>query len=170
MALFRGIAGPIKSTKDQYMRTNTKLQAGTHDAPGERYLIDPRLKRLFRYHFGGDGWVVIPKGRIVAPSTDNDGVINMGNVFDFDGNVYRPALTLANGGVDVVEIGKDGTQHTRAANKAIALLTETFMKNLWMISMACNQPLKMKFILNFLIFLANRMQKISSGVHSMMLI
>jgi len=121
MALFRGIAGPIKSTKDQYMRTNTKLQAGTHDAPGERYLIDPRLKRLFRYHFGGDGWVVIPKGRIVAPSTDNDGVINMGNVFDFDGNVYRPALTLANGGVDVVEIGKDGTQHTRAANKAIGV-------------------------------------------------
>src|SRR5579875_2830703 len=54
--------------------------------------------------------------------------------------------------------------------KLLALLTATFMKNLWMVSMACNQPLKMKFILNFLIFLANRMQKISSGVHSMMLI
>jgi hypothetical protein len=121
MALFRGVAGPIKSTQDQYMRTNTKLQAGTHDSPGEKFLVDPRLKRLFRYHFGGDGWVVVPKGRIVAPSTDDDGIIKLGNVFDYDGQVYRPALTLANGGKDVTEIGKDGTPHTRKANHAIGV-------------------------------------------------
>jgi hypothetical protein len=121
MALFRGISGPIQSTKDQYMRTNTKLQAGTHDSPGEKYLIDPRLKRLFRYHFGGDGWVVIPKGRVVAPATDNFGESQDGVMFDFDGNVKRPVLTLANGGVDVTEIGKDGTQHVRKANKAIGV-------------------------------------------------
>jgi hypothetical protein len=121
MALFRGIAGPIKSTPDQYMRTNTKLQAGTHDSPGEKFLVDPRLKRLFRYHFGGDGWVVIPKGRIVAPATDNFGENQDGVMHDFDGNVKRPVLTLANGGKDVTEIGKDGTQHVRKANRAIGV-------------------------------------------------
>ncbi|SFJ62362.1 hypothetical protein SAMN02799624_05221 [Paenibacillus sp. UNC496MF] len=121
MAMFRGIAGPIKSTQDQYMRTNTKLQAGTHDSPGEKFLVDNRLKRLFRYHFGGDGWVVIPKGRIVAPATDNFGESQDGVINDFDGNVKRPVLTLANGGKDVTEVGKDGTNHVRKANRAIGV-------------------------------------------------
>jgi hypothetical protein len=121
MALFNGVAGPVPSEKDQLFRTNTKLQAGTHDSPGEKFLIDPRLKRLFRYHFGGDGWVVIPKGRAVAPSTDDGGVFKNGTIHDFDGNVYRPALTLANGGKDVSEVGKDGSTHTRAANRAIGV-------------------------------------------------
>ena len=121
MALFKGISGPIPDQKDQYFRSNTKLQAGTHDAPGEKFLIDPRLKRLFRYHFGGDGWVVIPKGRAVAPSTDDGGVFKNGTMHDFDGNVYRPVITLANGGKDVVEVGRDGNEHTRAANRTIGL-------------------------------------------------
>jgi hypothetical protein len=121
MALFRGATGPIKSSKDQYMRTNTKLQAGTHDSPGEKYLIDPRLKRLFRYHFGGDGWVVIPKGRAVAPATDNFGLSQDGVMNDFDANVKRPVLTLANGGKDVTEIGKDGSTYVRKANKCIGV-------------------------------------------------
>lgn len=121
MGLFKGVNGPVPSERDQYMRTNTKLQAGTHDSPGEKFLIDPRLKRLFRYHFGGDGWVVVPKGRVVAPSTDTDGVLNNGQLKDFEGNVFRPALTLANGGVDVEEVGKTGATHTRAANKAIGV-------------------------------------------------
>jgi hypothetical protein len=121
MALFKGIAGPIESTKDQYMRTNTKLQAGTHDSPGEKFLIDPRLKRLFRYHFGGDGWVVIPKGRAVAPATDNGGIFKNGTIKDFDGDVYRPVLTLANGGVDVEDIDKEGKPYVRKANRAIGV-------------------------------------------------
>ena len=121
MAVFQGIAGPLSDQPDQYNRTNTTLQKGTHDSPGEKFLIDPRLKRLFRYHFGGDGWVVIPKGRAVAPSNDDGGQFQNGTIKDFDGNVYRPVITLANGGVDVEEVGKDGSTYTRAANRAIGV-------------------------------------------------
>lgn len=122
MALFQPVTGPIPDTTDQYNRTNTKLQAGSHESPGEKFLIDPRLKRLFRYHFGGDGWVVIPKGRAVAPSTDDGGEFKNGTILDFDGNVYRPVLTLANGGEDVVgEVGRSGNTHTRKANRAIGV-------------------------------------------------
>ena len=120
MALFEGMK-PVEGTADQYVRSNTKLQVSTHDSPGEKFLVDPRLKRLFQYHFGGNGWVVIPKGRIVAPSTDNNGGIKNGNIKDFDGNVFRPVLTLANGGKDVVEIGKTGKEHTREANTPIGV-------------------------------------------------
>lgn len=120
MALFKGTTGPLKDTPDQKFRTNTKLQAGTHDAPGEKYLVDPRLPRLFRYHFGGDGWVVIPKGRVVAPST-NGGKDDDGRFDDFDANVPYNALTLANGGVDVLETGRDGEEYTRSANKPIGV-------------------------------------------------
>jgi hypothetical protein len=120
MALFQGTTGPLKDTPDQKFRTNTKLQAGTHDSPGEKFLIDPRLPRLFRYHFGGDGWVVIPKGRIVSPST-NGGNDDDGRFDDFDANVPYNALTLANGGQDVVEVGRDGNEYTRTANKPIGV-------------------------------------------------
>lgn len=120
MALFQGTAGPLKDTPDQKFRTNTKLQAGTHDSPGEKYLVDPRLPRLFRYHFGGDGWVVIPKGRVVAPAT-NGGTDDDGRFDDFDANVPYNALTLANGGVDVTEVGRDGDEYTRTANKPIGV-------------------------------------------------
>lgn len=121
MALFQAVTGPIPDTTDQYNRSNTKLQAGTHDSPGEKFLVDPRIKRLFRYHFGGDGWVVIPKGRAVAPATDDGGVFKNGTIHDFDGDVYRPVLTLANGGVDVEEVGRTGETHTRTANRAIGV-------------------------------------------------
>jgi len=121
MALFRGYSNPIRDQKDQYFRSNTKLQAGTHDSPGEKFLVDPRLKRLFRYHFGGDGWVVIPKGRVVAPATDDGGIFRNGMIKDFDTNQWTPVLTLANGGKDVAEVGKDGKSYTRKANKPIGV-------------------------------------------------
>lgn len=121
MALFKGTTGPMKDTADQYFRTNTKLQAGTHDSPGEKFLIDPRLKRLFRYHFGGDGWVVIPKGRAIAPATDDGGQFKNGAIKDFDSNTWVPVITLANGGVDVTEVGRDGSEYTRAANRPIGV-------------------------------------------------
>lgn len=120
MAAFQGISGPLQDTPDQKFRTNTKLQAGTHDSPGEKFLIDPRLPRLFRYHFGGDGWVVIPKGRVVAPST-NGGKDDDGRFDDFDANVPYNALTLANGGKDVEETGRDGERYVRSANKPIGV-------------------------------------------------
>lgn len=120
MALFEG-AKPMRDTDDQYFRTNTKLQHSVHDAPPEKFLIDPRLKRLFKYHFGGDGWVVIPKGRAVAPSTDDGGIFKNGTMHDFDGDVYRPVITLANGGKDVDGLDKNGREYTRKANKAIGV-------------------------------------------------
>ncbi len=120
MALFRGTRR-LTGSDDQEMRTNTKLQHSVHDAPPERYLIDPRLKRLFRYHFGGDGHVVIPQGRVVAPSADDGGRFTRGTIKDFDSGKYVPVLTLANGGKDVEEVGKDGSTHTRAANIPIGV-------------------------------------------------
>jgi hypothetical protein len=120
MGMFRGESS-VEGSKTQYMRSNTKLQAGTHDSPGEKFMVDPRLPRLFRYHFGGDGWVVIPKGRAIAPATDNDGVLKNGQIKDMEGGVYRPVLTLANGGVDVTETGRDGNSYTRKANRSIGV-------------------------------------------------
>lgn len=122
MAMFSGISGPLKDTADQKNRTNTKLQAGTHDSPGEKFVVDPRLPRLFRYHFGGDGWVKIPKGRIVAPAVDG-GPDDDGNFPDYDaGAGYKyPALTLANGGKDVVEFDISGDEYTRKANIPIGV-------------------------------------------------
>lgn len=120
MARFRGETGPVKDTKDQYFRSNTKLQAGTHDSPGEKFIVDTRLKRLFRYHFGGDGYVVIPKGRAVAIAT-NGGKYDDGRILDPDTNQLIPALTLANGGVDVTETAKDGSTYVRSANKSIGV-------------------------------------------------
>lgn len=120
MALFRGNSGPLPDTKDQYNRTNTKLQHSEHDKPAESFMIDPRLKRLFRYHFGGDGWVVIPKGRAVAPAT-NGGDGDSGRFHNFDRDTYMNALTLANGGKDVTELNREGQEYTRTANKAIGV-------------------------------------------------
>lgn len=122
MALFTGYTGPIQDTVDQKFRTNTKLQAGTHDSPGEKFVIDPRLARLFRYHFGGDGWVVIPKGRVVAPAT-NGGPQDDGRFMDMDtgAGFLKPAITLANGGVDVTELDKAGDEYVRTANKPIGV-------------------------------------------------
>lgn len=122
MAQFKGTSGPLKDTADQKFRTNTKLQAGTHDSPGEKFVIDPRLKRLFRYHFGGDGHVVIPKGRIIAPAT-NGGTLDNGKFVDMDAGAgfSYPAITLANGGVDVKEFDKQGDEYTRTANIPIGV-------------------------------------------------
>lgn len=122
MALFSGVSGPLQDTADQKNRTNTKLQAGTHDAPGEKFVIDPRLPRLFRYHFGGDGWVKIPKGRIVAPAT-NGGPSDDGRFVDMDAGAgfKYPAITLANGGVDVTEFDVSGDEYVRSANIPIGV-------------------------------------------------
>lgn len=122
MALFTGISGPLQDTVDQKNRTNTKLQAGTHDSPGEKFVIDPRLPRLFRYHFGGDGWVKIPKGRIVAPAADG-GPNDDGRFVDQDAGAgfKYPAITLANGGVDVQEYDISGDLYTRGKNIPIGV-------------------------------------------------
>lgn len=114
----------LEDTKDRKYRSNTKLQVSVHDSPGEKFIPDTRLKRLFQYHFGGDGYVVIPKGRVVAVSADNGGIFKNGTIKDMTSNTYVPVLTLANGGVDVQEMDNDNHQYTRAANKPIGVAAQ----------------------------------------------
>jgi hypothetical protein len=127
MALFRGYSNYPARDIDakKYYRSNTKLQAGTHDSPGEKFLVDPRLQNLFQYHFGGDGWVVIPKGRIVAPATKGDqygnGILVDGMMKDQDTGFKKPVLTIANGGKDVTRKNKKNDDYTSKANKPIGV-------------------------------------------------
>lgn len=111
----------IKSTNERYTRTQTKLVKDQGDAPSSRVMVDPKLPRLFKFHFGGqlDNWVVIPKGRIVALVPDRERK-------NFDDNMYYNMLTIANGGVDVVERddspeAKDGDTYIRKANKPVGV-------------------------------------------------
>ena len=111
----------IKSTKERYTRTQTKLVKDQGDSPSTRLMVDPKLPRLFQYHFGGqiDNWVVIPKGRIVAVVPDRERK-------SFDDNMYYNMLTIANGGVDVVERddspeAKEGDTYVRTANKPVGV-------------------------------------------------
>jgi hypothetical protein len=111
----------VKSTEDQYNRTQTKLVKDQGDAPSSRLMVDPKLPRLFQYHFGGqfNNWIVIPKGRIVSLVPDRERK-------NFDDNMYYNMLTLANGGEDVVETdhspeAKDGDTYVRKANKPVGV-------------------------------------------------
>lgn len=53
-------------------RSNATLTKSPGDSPAERWIIDPDLRGLFEYHYGG--WprshVVIPKGTIVSPGAE----------------------------------------------------------------------------------------------------
>lgn len=121
MAFFPGIKGPMKSTETVYNRTNTKLVSAQHDSPGEEFLVDPRLKNLFQYHFGGSGWVVMPKGRAVAIATDHGNGFKGGQLKSQKTGKLKPVLTMANGGKDATKMDKQGKEFTQAANVAIGL-------------------------------------------------
>jgi len=120
MGLTNGFT-PVPGSPDDIKRTHSKLVVSEGTTPAEKWIVDPRLKRLFKYQFGGPGWVVIPKGRIVALSADG-GPANDGR---FKGYITRhiyQAITLANGGVDVAnEVAKDGTTYTRKANQPVGV-------------------------------------------------
>lgn len=121
MAMFPGIKGPIPSTDTVQNRTNTKLVSAQHDSPGEEFLVDPRLKNLFQYHFGGSGWVVMPKGRAVAIATDHGNGFKNGQLKSQKTGKLKSVLTMANGGKQVTKMGKDGKDFVQAANVAIGL-------------------------------------------------
>lgn len=110
----------VQSTSEEYKRTNVKLVKDDGRAPSGKYMVDPKLPRKFRYEFGGQmGWVVIPKGRIVALVPDRERK-------SFDDGTYYNMLTIANGGVDVVERddspeAKDGNTYIRKANKPVGV-------------------------------------------------
>lgn len=121
MAMFNGIQGPLASTPDRQMRTNTQLTKTQHDSPAEEFVVDPRLKRLFQYHFGGDGHVVIPKGRVVAIATDNGQGFKKGQLPSDKTGKLKPVLTIANGGKEVDRISRDGRSYKTAPNKPIGV-------------------------------------------------
>lgn len=51
-------------------RMNNSLIFSPGDPPAVGYIPDPDLPKLFEYKFGREGYVVIPKGRIVAVNTN----------------------------------------------------------------------------------------------------
>lgn len=108
-----------KGAADDVMRTQTRLvvSEGRHS---EKWLVDPRLKGLFKYQFGGSGYVVIPKGRIVALAT-NGGPNNDGRFNGYLSRMLFNALTIANGGADVSELDKNGNSYTRSANRPLGV-------------------------------------------------
>lgn len=97
MALFEG-ARRVQSTATDERRTNNRLVISDEIVMvADKWLADPRLPKKFRYQFGGDsGWVVIPKGKIVALVPDQ-------TFKEFESQKMYNALTIANGGEDVVE-------------------------------------------------------------------
>lgn len=121
MALYNMNPNPSTKlgTNDEYMRTQTNLIKDNGDAPSGKRMIDPRLPKKFKFHFGGQsGWVVLPKGRIVSidPGTNRKA---------FDDGMYYNMITLANGGVDVSEANDDpadeATTYTRVANVPVGV-------------------------------------------------
>lgn len=124
----------LRSTGEREWRTNNKLFRNDLEPTGDKWLPDPRLPNRFLYHFGGefDNHVVIPKGKVVS-------IVPGGyRVKDFPSGKDYPALTIANGGEDVVEIdqqaidsGKGGTpQYTRVANIPVGIADRNIYKNI----------------------------------------
>ena len=95
--MFQNTGIPGHRTDDNRInRTNNELELGRHDVLSSKYGLDPRLKPLFRYGWAyGYNQLVIPKGRIVA-------VDPYLSVLDTDTLHFHNALTLANGGQNVV--------------------------------------------------------------------
>lgn len=101
--IFKNNGIPGHRTDDPRVnRTNNSLLISDHDTLNIKYVMDPRLKPIFRYGWAyGYNQIVLPKGRIVAADPHL-------TVMDTETQHYFNALTLANGG-KVVEIQKDNT-------------------------------------------------------------
>lgn len=69
-------------------RTHTNLVRSEGMSPAEQWILDPDLPGLFEYRFGGFGYVVIPKGKIVAVTNPK---------YDWETERVVNCLTLANG-------------------------------------------------------------------------
>ena len=126
----------IDDTLNRYFRTNNKLIIQSEGHPVTSKIVDPDLEGLFRYHFGtkwgdakspsGDaGWVVIPKGRIVAVDPEIQRT-------DYDLEKNRNVLTICNGGEeqDPDELIKEGgLRDKRAANKPAGVAIQNTFEN-----------------------------------------
>lgn len=69
-------------------RTHTNLVRSEGMSPAEKWILDPDLPGLFEYRFGGFGYVVIPKGKIVAVSAPK---------YDWETEKVVNCLTIATG-------------------------------------------------------------------------
>ncbi len=100
----------------------TRLVLSENWRVAEKWLLDPRLPNLFQYQFSDQEWVVIPKGRIVACST-NGAPNDDGLMSKCISHHLSNALTFANGGIDVPnEVDNiDRTFYTRTANRPIGV-------------------------------------------------
>lgn len=93
-------------------RTNNRLNVTEHAALSQKYLLDTRLKPLFRYGWGvGYNYMVVTKGRIVAGDPYRDAV-------DWTSDKTFNTLTLANGGVPV-KVREDSDNY--GTNSAVSL-------------------------------------------------
>ena len=82
MALFDG------ATRVPDSRSHSRLVVSEGFSPAERWITDPDLTPLFEYHYGGPGFVVIPKGTIVSVGS---------HVYDYEVGRYVNVLTIADG-------------------------------------------------------------------------
>lgn len=113
---------------DELTKTNTNLIKDKGDAPSGKKMIDPRLPKLTKFHFGGQsGWVTLPKGRIV--SIDPSKVRK-----SFDDEKTYNVITMANGGVDVSETNDDpqadSDSYIRVANKPVGVASMNVYQDL----------------------------------------
>lgn len=101
--MFQNNGIPGHRTNDQRInRTNNSLIVSEHDTLNIKYVMDPRLKPLFRYGWAyGYNQIIIPKGRIVAADPHL-------TVMDTETQHFFNAVTLANGG-KVVELQSNNT-------------------------------------------------------------
>lgn len=96
-----GIPG-FRTDDNRINRTNNALLVSDHDTLNIKYVVDPRLKPIFRYGWAyGYNQIIMPKGRIVAADPHL-------TVMDTDTQHFFNAITLANGG-QVVERQEDNT-------------------------------------------------------------
>ncbi len=80
MALFEGAKRVPGS------RSHSRLVVSEGFSPAERWITDDTLNPLFEYHYGGPGFVAIPKGTIVAVGA---------NQYDYETGREVTVLTIA---------------------------------------------------------------------------
>jgi hypothetical protein len=137
----------VAGASDDIKRTFNGLEMGEGNAPNNKFLIDPRVSRKFKYQFNAkqDEWVCMPKGLIVGAATNADfntstavgtvaaNVNNAGEGYyfkEFESQKYYHGLTVANGGADVtlqpdqrkLDLGVAGATYTRTANVPLGVL------------------------------------------------
>ncbi len=86
MALFEG----ARRVPDS--RSHSRLVVSEGFSPAERWITDPSLKALFEHHYGGPGYVVIPKGTIVTIKDP---------VYDYEVGRYVNVMSICDGTSDV---------------------------------------------------------------------